>query len=451
MKRMAHPAHPRVLVTVAVLAGLAAGSGEVGPVRAAALPHINLVEALTLAESRNPDHAALRARAEAQDLRRSAAARASWPRLSLVSDLSRADAPARVFAEKLGRGTFGAADFEVTRLNDPSGIGHLGSALALEVPVDLAGTNRARTRTEEAAARGLAAQVAEARQELRLRVTDAFARAALADAALLATRRALDGARAREEMLQARVSEGAALRADLLRVRTRRRQREADVARARGDEQAALVALARALGTDGIEYRPAAPLTGVGEADGTIDSWRARARAGRGLAMVAAERRSVAEWSRRAEQRALLPTVAGYVSAFDDRWSGASQRSYALGATLRWTFEPAQRRRIAAAEAEERVAGFEQRAAAAQVDAEVETAWARLSAAREALAAAQGGTEDGREALRVVRERRAAGLATLTDELETEAAALAAELDELRARTDLALAEAHLRRAAGVL
>ena len=68
-----------------------------------------------------------------------------------------------------------------------------------------------------------------------------------------------------------------------------------------------------------------------------------------------------------------------------------------------------------------------------------------------AAAAAVGGTEEGREALRVVRERRASGLATLTDELETEAESLAAELEELRTRTEEALAEAALRRAAGVL
>ena len=108
-------------------------------------------------------------------------------------------------------------------------------------------------------------------------------------------------------------------------------------------------------------------------------------------------------------------------------------------------------RRIAAARADERVARFEESAAAAQVVTEVETAWVRRSAAREALQAASGGAEEGREALRVVRERRAAGLATLTDELETEAASLAAELEELRARTELALADAELRRAAGVL
>jgi outer membrane protein TolC len=58
---------------------------------------------------------------------------------------------------------------------------------------------------------------------------------------------------------------------------------------------------------------------------------------------------------------------------------------------------------------------------------------------------------EAREALRVVQERRQAGMATLTDELETEAASLAAELQELRAVAEAALADAALARAAGEL
>jgi outer membrane protein len=323
--------------------------------------------------------------------------------------------------------------------------------LALEAPVDLAGTARARVRGEEAITRALGAELVEARQDLRLRVTEAYARAALAEAALVAMRGALEGARSREETLEARVSEGAALRAELLRARTRRRQREADVARGHGDAQASLVRLARVLGTDGVRYRPAAPVATATEGDTALDAWLARAQTGRLLTTAAMQRRTAAEWARRGEQRATLPTLAGYASAFDDRWSGASRRSYALGVTVRWTVDPSRPRRIAAARADERAARFEESAAAAQVATEVETAWVRRSAAREALQAASGGAEEGREALRVVRERRAAGLATLTDELETEAASLAAELDELRARTELALADAALRRAAGAL
>jgi outer membrane protein TolC len=80
---------------------------------------------------------------------------------------------------------------------------------------------------------------------------------------------------------------------------------------------------------------------------------------------------------------------------------------------------------------------------------EVSLAWRRAVAARERHAAAAGGAEEGREALRVVHERRLAGMATLTDELETETAALGAALEEIGAAAEVALADAALRRAAG--
>ncbi len=80
---------------------------------------------------------------------------------------------------------------------------------------------------------------------------------------------------------------------------------------------------------------------------------------------------------------------------------------------------------------------------------DVALAYRRAIAARERHAAASGGLEEGREALRVVQERRKAGMATLTDELETETAALGAALSEIAAAADVAMADAALARAAG--
>jgi outer membrane protein TolC len=76
-------------------------------------------------------------------------------------------------------------------------------------------------------------------------------------------------------------------------------------------------------------------------------------------------------------------------------------------------------------------------------------AYRRAVSARERYAAAAGGAEDGREAFRVVQERRKAGVATLTDELETETAALGAALEEIGAAVEVAISDAALRRAAG--
>ena len=95
----------------------------------------------------------------------------------------------------------------------------------------------------------------------------------------------------------------------------------------------------------------------------------------------------------------------------------------------RWTpFDAGRSKREAAALAEQRAAEQDVRAAADQVRLDVALAYRRAVTARERHAAAAAAFEEGREALRVVQERRKAGMATLTDELETETAALGAAL-----------------------
>ena len=151
------------------------------------------------------------------------------------------------------------------------------------------------------------------------------------------------------------------------------------------------------------------------------------------------------------EGKSLLPDFSVVAALQDDRNRfDSGGQSYLVGAFLRiGAFDPARGKRKAAAEADSRAAAHEARGAALQIRLDVATAYRRALAARERFAAAAGGAEEGREALRVVKERREAGLATLTDELETEAQGLAAELDEIRAAADAALADAALRRAAG--
>jgi outer membrane protein TolC len=285
-------------------------------------------------------------------------------------------------------------------------------------------------------------------------VIDSYRRAVLAERTVVAVERAVAGARAREAEVEARVAEGASLTADLLRARTRRRLREAELVEHRAAHAVALARLARAIGAPSADaYRlvdtapPPPPL------EGSDASWSERAILGRPALHAARRRQEGQAWAVRAEDRAKWPELAAWGRVQDDRIdvSGGSL-SGAFGVSLRWNaFDPSRSSRVASAAAAARVAELSTRSAADQVRLEVATAWHRARSARERHAAAAGGSEDGREALRVVRERRLQGLATLTDELETEAASLAAEIEELSAATEAAIADAALRRAAGAL
>src|SRR5262245_54098402 len=416
---------------------------------------MTLAQALERADRDNPELVALRAMGEEAQARADAVARSRRPRLSVSLDAFHTDDPVLVFGAKLNAGTLGAEDLATDRLSDPKAQSHLTSAVRLEVPVDLSGAARAAARAASAGARAQEASVEEARQGVRQRVVESYHRAALAAAAVGVTVHALEAARAREQELQARVDTGRALLSDLLRARTRRREREADLAARAADRVSALEVLHRLIGAPAEEEIAIADGATAPEALlGDIEGWTTRALAARAAGREAAERLTEADETARQEERKGRPALALYGQVQDDRGtfgSGGGQ-SFTVGAALRWTpLDPARSRHVAAARAGERAAASGVRAVRDQVRLEVALAWQRAQAARQQWAAASGGTEEGREALRVVRERRQAGMATLTDELETESAALAAELQELRAAADVALADAALLRAAGGL
>jgi outer membrane protein TolC len=414
---------------------------------------LSLAQALDLARKQNPEILAQRARTDAEAARAQAIKKTNWPRLSLSSGWSRTDTPAAVFAEKLNAGDFAQDDFAIDRLNSPDALSHLTTTLAAEMPIDVAGKVKARAEAQTAAEQASSAAFDESLQDLRLRVVETYRRAALAQRVIQVAETALASSRSLEADVEARVGEGATLRADLLRVRARRRQREAELAERRADAQIAVAMLSRALGADPtVSYLPtefpAAPPPL--EEDGP--SLLLRAVAERSSLRAASHRLQRQTWTVRAEERSEWPDLAAWGQLQDDRSGSTSGLSGAFGVLLRWNvFDPARGRRVAAAAAEANAADLDARASRDQVRLEVVTAWRRAQAARERYAAAAGAAEEGHEALRVVHERYQQGMATLTDELETEAASLAAELEELRAASEAAIADATLRRATGAL
>ncbi len=435
----------------AVLLGLAAIVLAAVPAAADEV-RVTLTEALAIADKANPELQSAAARVDAQLARTESVRRGLWPRLGVAVNWSRTDMPAGVFANKLNSGQFSQADFDVARLNSPDALSHLGTTLSLELPIDVFGKVGAMASGMAAFGDAAAAGVREARQEIRLHVIEAYRRAELAGRAVEVTERVLQVAKAREAEIQARVETGSALNSDLLRARARRRQREADVAERRGRQAMAQAGLARLLGAPlGTSYLPSEAPPAVAPLAGDELAWIERAERQRPSLEAARRKTDAAASSVRGEKRALWPEIGVSGQLFDDRSkTGDGAQAWAVGVGLKWSpFDGPRAKREAAAVAEQRAAEQEARAAADQVRLEVSMAYRRAVTARERYAAAAGGTEEGREALRVVQERRKSGVATLTDELETETAALGAALEEIGAAAAVAMADAALERAAG--
>jgi outer membrane protein TolC len=469
MRRRLAPAAAAALALL--LAASPASPGAGAHSAAAATPEptpavraLSLAEAIALAEESSPVLAAARRRAEAAGERALTSERGgNWPRLGLSTAWTATNTPASVFAQKLNAGLFTDADFALGSLNSPDARSHLSTSLAVELPLDPFGKSSPALRASRSEAEAEAQAAREVELEVRLRVVETWHRAGLAAQAVFATERAVAGAASRESLIEAQATEGAVLRADLLRARARRRSLEADLAARRGEAQSAGAGLALAVGSK----EPLAPAiesqlddSRVGASGtGTVDEepapealteWLERV-ASRPAVVAARAALAAAEQGSLAAARGVRPDLALSAALLDDRGPlPDGQQTGAAGAFLRWSlFDPQQEPRRAAAESSAAAAAADLAAAEGQARFEIESAWHAAVSARERRQAAHGGTEEGLEALRVVRERRAAGLATLTDELETEAAALAAELAELGATADAAITRAALERAAG--
>jgi outer membrane protein len=413
---------------------------------------VTLAEALALAETANPELQAAALRVEAQTARTESVRRMRWPRATVQSTWSRMDLPAGVFANKLNSGAFTAADFDPSYLNDPSALDHLGSNVLLEVPLDVFGKVGTMAGAMSAYGAAASAGTRDATLEIRMRVSEAYRQAEVAGRAVAVTQKVLEVAKAREAEIEARVEAGSALQADLLRARARRREREADVADRRSQQKMAQAGLARLLGApDGVTYVPTEGPPDVLPLVGEESEWVARALRQRPVLEAVRRKQEASAAFAKTEKKGLLPDIGAFAQAWDDRigWDKGSQ-AWAVGLGVRWTpWDAGRSKREAAATAEQRAAEQDARAAQDQVRLEVALAYRRAVTARERHVAASGGAVEGREALRVVQERRKAGMATLTDELETETAALGAALSEIAAAAEVAMADAALARAAG--
>jgi outer membrane protein TolC len=431
--------------------GLALAIGAAAAESRAEEVTVTLAEALELAGRANPELQASLARAEAQAARAESVDRMKWPRLGLSVGWGYSNLPASVFANKLNAGQFTAEDFDISRLNDPNALSSLNTALTLEVPIDAFGKIGAATEGQSKYGEAASAATRDERQEIRFRVVEAYRQAELAGRALEVTERALTVAKARERDIEARQETGTALKADLLRARARRRQREAELAARRGEKAVAEAGLARLLGAPpGRTYIPSEGPPPVKPLAGDETEWTARALKQRPLLQAAGRKLEAAAAMTKGEDKSKWPDLGAFGSLYDNRTGDGGAQSWAVGVGLRWSiFDSPRSKRKAAALAEQRAAEQDVRAAVDGVRLQIAMAWRNALTARERHAAASGGAEEGREAFRVVQERRKAGMATLTDELETETAALAAVLEEIRAAAEVAIADAALERAAG--
>ena len=420
-----------------------AGSWLLIGLPAAAQTPLTLADALRLADESNPVIAAARADARAADADWRAARGARLPSLEVSGGAARTTDPVGVFGGKLRQGVFGPADFSIDALNRPAGLTDYSYGARLEQPLYAGGALSAGREAARRAALAGAAGGAEARARVRLEVVRAYYAVPLADAAVAATRRALELAREHAALVRAAVRAGGALESDALRVELFASGLESDLARREADARLARARLAALLGRPDESYEPAEALDADRELPDGLERRDVEA------ARLAGD---AAEAGRRAALASFRPTAGLFASWQQDRGSGGAGRGYyTVGVGVRWTLFDGGRAGATAEAARARADAARARATelADRAATERRGAEARLESARRRVVLSGAAIDSAREVRRVAALRERTGGGSLSDTLDAEGGLLRAELDAQAARYDLLTARAEAAYATG--
>ena len=266
--------------------------------------------------------------------------------------------------------------------------------------------------------------------------------------------RALETTRAHVQLARDFHETGFIVSSEVLRAEVYLAEMEEQALRARNGARLALAALNFHLGLDQGSERelgelPALPATGE-----DLETWAARAQAGRQDLAAARKQLKAGELEPWVAAAAFAPTVglqAGY-DWYDDTLFGTAEGSYSIKAalTLNVFRGGSDRARHARARHDARAGRQDVERFAEGIGLEVRQAWGDVDSAHLRHQAATQALAAARENLRVVEERFREGVARMIDLLDAETAGRGAEARELAARYDSHMAWFQLRHAAGL-
>lgn len=439
----------RALVTVLFLCTASA----VGVSTAAAQTPLTLEEAMKRAQGETVDARALAATIAEAEARMQGAQSGLWPRVDLTETLQRGNNPVYAFSSLLSQRRFTAANFALPSLNHPDPVTNTRTAIGIDQPIFDAGLTTLGMKASKLG-RDVAMAAREAgEQDLAFRAAQAFVRVLQLEAAVRATDAAVAAAESDHERARARRDVGVVTDADVLAVAVHLADMSQRQITARGDLSVARIRLAEAIGlplTESLVLMRPAPPPVPGDADTLVREAVASHPHRRDADLQV----QLAENARRTARAALLPTVAlqgGW--EFNGATLGEQQSSWLIGAEVRLNLFRgfADAARMSEASHAHVRATAEHERVVRRIEVEVRAALAQLAAARGREEAGRAALAQARESQRIIRDRYASGLATMTDVLRAAGATLDAESRATDAEMNVILHTVALDRALGRL
>jgi outer membrane protein TolC len=414
---------------------------------------LTLDEAMKRAQGETVDARALASATDEAQARVRRAQSGFWPRVDVTETVQRGNNPVFAFGSLLSQRRFAAANFAVPILNHPDPLTNTRTAIGIEQPVFDAGLTRLGTKAAKLG-RDMAAAARDAgEQDLAFRAAQAFVRVLQLEASVRATSAAVAAAESDRQRAHDRRDVGLVTEADVLAVDVHLAEMHQRQIAATGDLAVARIQLAEVIGlplTESLTLVRPTPRSLPADADGLVREAVASHPHRRGADLHV----QLADNARSTARAALLPTIGlqgGW--EFNGATFGEQQSSWVVGAEVRVNLfrgfadsariTEANHARVRAAAEHERVVR--------RIEVDVRAGLAQLAAARAREEAGRAALAQALESQRIIRDRYASGLATVTDVLRAAEAALDAESRATSAELDVVLQTVALDRALGRL
>ncbi|HEY0593383.1 MAG TPA: TolC family protein [Thermoanaerobaculia bacterium] len=399
---------------------------------------LSLREAVALALDESPQMAAAEARAD-QAAARVTQARSTWlPQIQLSETWTEGDNPVYVFGSLLEQGKFGPQHFDPVFLNDPPSFENYRTALSLRAPVFDQFRRISRIGQAHLGARGARAGLTGTRQQMIFETLRLYDGVALAEQQKRVAEETVRTAEADVAKIRDLAETGLVVQSDLLAGEVQLAEFQQRLIEAEGNVAIARAALAAALGLSAAEPLELTSALGAPPADELpLADLIAGASQNRPDLVGSDVAQRAARLETRIARGSWLPRLDAFATFGASGASVGDQDGDALyGAVVTLDIlQPGRQGRVAEARAGERAAEAEAERLRRNAEVEILSAHYRLTTARQSLDVAERNVARAEETFRIVRDRYAAGLTTITEQLRAQTALLGARLNLLAARS----------------
>lgn len=429
------------------------------PVPMRAQETLTLEQAVRLALSRNPALKAVEQETAVAEARLGQAKASRFPRMDFSQAFTRGNNQVYVFGTLLTQRQFTAANFALSQLNAPRPLDNFQTRIDGQMLLYDFGRTRWRISGAKDAKTAAEHQIEQARQDLILRVIQAYSAVLVARQNLAAAREAMRSAEAGEQQVSSRQQAGLVVTSDLLSAQVFRAQMKDRELRAVNALDLALLTLEREMGAPPEQLRqPSQPSEELSEPEPSfiaLQEWENIAFKERPALLAAEMEQQAVAAGKRLAKSEFGPRLGAFANFERDAetLTSRSGANWSAGAKMDWNIFSGGARRYSLAEAQARERQSENNLQwlRSGVRLELRQACLETQSAAERAAAARQAVEQARESLRIVQSRYEAGLVTITELLRAQAAQLDAATVRVAALGDWQAARAQLERAAGRL